>query len=79
VPDRHGFDHLPDWGDVELRCVDCGEGGPAWEWPEARRRRHHAAHERERRAELARREAARRREATARLRLVNRLRREARA
>jgi len=25
MPDKHGFDHLPDRGNVELRCIWCGQ------------------------------------------------------
>ena len=74
MPDKFGFDWL---GDVR-RCVDCGEGGVAWEWPERERERHFARHERAR--ELAARDRRRetKREATRRLREINRLRKEAR-
>jgi hypothetical protein len=45
VPDRHGFDHLPDrYGQAELRCISCGAKGPPWKWPEARRAQHARAH-----------------------------------
>lgn len=24
MPDRFGFEHLPDWGVTSHRCIDCG-------------------------------------------------------
>jgi hypothetical protein len=45
VPDRYGFDHLPNrQGQAELRCINCGEKGPPWKWPDARRAQHAVAH-----------------------------------
>jgi hypothetical protein len=44
VPDRWGFDHLPDNGHSVLRCITCGEAGPPWKWPQLRREQHFRAH-----------------------------------
>jgi hypothetical protein len=57
MPDKHGFDHLPDWGAVDVRCIWCGAGGAIFNWPERLRERHARAH---RRDVTAAREAARR-------------------
>jgi hypothetical protein len=82
VPDRYGFDHLPDrFGQAELRCISCGEKGPPWKWPEARRVQHAVAHanggpaseaERNLAETLAERERAARRQAHADRRVVPR-------
>ena len=46
MPDRHGFNHLGQ----DVRCIEdgCDAGGPLHEWPERKRARHQAAHERAR-------------------------------
>jgi hypothetical protein len=56
VPDRHGFDRLVWWGNIEVRCVEdhCDAHGPAYRWPEEMRAEHQAAHERERSLRLER-------------------------
>jgi hypothetical protein len=56
MPDRHGFEHLPDRGEIEVRCIEegCGEGGPLYQWPERERRRHARVHKRRRDQELRR-------------------------
>ena len=40
MPDEYGFDHLGD----AVRCIDCATGGPIWQWPEPKRRRHASTH-----------------------------------
>lgn len=45
MPDVYGFNELGD----KVRCIDCAEGGPIWEWPEKERRRHARSHGRDRR------------------------------
>jgi Chromate resistance exported protein/HB1, ASXL, restriction endonuclease HTH domain len=40
MPDRFGFNLLGD----TVRCIDCPAGGPIWNWPERKRRRHARAH-----------------------------------
>ena len=61
MPDQYGFDHLPNWGIVSVRCIDCGAGGSPVTWTEKMREKHQRAHlreqearrERERKANLA--------------------------
>jgi hypothetical protein len=76
MPDRYGFNHLGD----DVRCVveGCEIGGPLTKWPVRLRDAHYRMHQRE--IERAAKQAARQRqrEATARLREVARLRKEAR-
>ncbi len=40
MPDRHGFNLLRE----TVRCIDCEKGGPLWQWPERKRRRHARKH-----------------------------------
>ncbi len=40
MPDQYGFNHLGD----EVRCIDCPNGGPLWQWPEHKRARHGRNH-----------------------------------
>jgi hypothetical protein len=65
MPDKWGFEHLPDRGAIEVRCTEegCGDGGPLYQWPEHARLRHAAAHKTNRELELARQRAANLREA----------------
>ena len=65
MPDRFGFDHLPHWGQVTVRCIepDCDAGGQMSEWPEAKRERHARWHVRERQRDAARRRNGNLREA----------------
>jgi hypothetical protein len=63
MPDHHGFDHLPNWGAVTVRCVACGAEGPLWQWPERARQRHAEAHAREAASDRERAARARLREA----------------
>jgi hypothetical protein len=58
MPDKHGFDHLVDWGRVTHRCIEEG-----CEYPEGMvsvserdRARHHAQHQRTRRSDAERRQ-----------------------
>jgi len=46
MPDKYGFDHLPNRGVVAFKCVEvgCNVGGLSWEWPESRRKIHFLAH-----------------------------------
>lgn len=46
MPDKYGFDHLPDRGLVTVKCVEmgCEIGGLMWEWPESRRKIHFLSH-----------------------------------
>lgn len=48
MPDRFGFDHLPNWGTVTHRCIveGCEFPGPGIVLTEAERERHHRAHTR---------------------------------
>ena len=41
MPDEYGFDHLGD----AVRCIDCPIGGPIWQWPEPKRKRHARSHD----------------------------------
>lgn len=56
MPDKHGFDHLPWWGVIEVRCIEegCDAGGSQAEWPESKRARHAQHHETLRRRQLER-------------------------
>ena len=71
MPDKHHFDALPNWGVIEMRCIEpgCEAHGPMHEWTERKRKRHHEQHVRD--AKRAS-EARQRREATARIREINR-------
>ena len=40
MPDEYGLDHLGD----AVRCIDCPIGGPIWQWPEPKRKRHARSH-----------------------------------
>src|SRR5205814_1698810 len=42
MPDQYGFDHLG----TARRCIDCGVGGPAWDWPVEARQDHQISHKR---------------------------------
>jgi hypothetical protein len=46
MPDKYGFDHLPNWGVVTVACVepDCTAKGPMYEWPLEKREQHHLIH-----------------------------------
>jgi len=46
MPDKFGFDHLPDRGAIIVRCIekDCGVGGPKYAWTEEMRREHYQTH-----------------------------------
>jgi hypothetical protein len=46
MPDRHGFDHLPQNGRLVVACIHCPERGLLHEWREGRRRRHARKHAR---------------------------------
>ena len=80
MPDRFGFDHLVTGSTPTVRCIEpsCGVGGPTYSWTRKLRERHWLTHERERRRLAAARARERDRERNARLRLINRLRKEAR-
>jgi len=54
MPDKHGFNHLPHWGETFHQCIEC-------EWPgfghvvsEPDRARHARQHERDRKREVER-------------------------
>jgi hypothetical protein len=74
MPDEYGFD----WLGETRRCIDCGEGGPVWEWGERERARHFARHERAREFAARERRRTTKREAARRLREITRLRKETR-
>jgi hypothetical protein len=44
MPDKYGFDVLPDWGRVTHRCIECGWPGPNIIVREKDRERHHRTH-----------------------------------
>jgi hypothetical protein len=48
MPDKYGFDHLPDKGRIEHRCIEegCGWPGIGVFVSEADRQRHHRSHTR---------------------------------
>ena len=51
MPDQFRFDKIGGLlgeGPARYSCIDCGEGGPAYEWPESRREEHFASHRPER-------------------------------
>jgi len=54
MPDKYGFDHLPNWGTITHRCIEEGcdfEGSPL---QESTRARHARQHERARKARAER-------------------------
>ena len=40
MPDQYGFNQLGQ----EVRCIDCEQGGPRWQWTERKRQRHARQH-----------------------------------
>jgi len=52
MPDSYGFTHEPHWGEIFHRCTECDEFPWGTRLSEAKRRRHHEKHERERAKQL---------------------------
>jgi len=54
VPDKYGFNHLPDRGRISHRCIEEGCGWPEQDVfvSESDRKRHHQAHIRPRQKEI---------------------------
>jgi len=73
MPDKHGFDHLPQWGTVIYRCIedDCDYVGTFL--TDKQRSLHHQQHERARKRE---REQAQRRNLAEGRRVLAQQRRE---
>jgi hypothetical protein len=78
MPDKYGFDHLPRRREVQVRCVECGFQGPIYRLPVGVRAAHARTHEREAEREEEKKRRQLQRERIARIREINRLRREAR-
>jgi len=46
MPDKYGFDHLPNWGITTVACIEigCTAKGPIYRWSEDRRLEHYQEH-----------------------------------
>jgi hypothetical protein len=58
VPDKHGFNHLPDRGRISHMCIECDWPGHGRFVSEADRIKHARTHERERQKEIEKKRAA---------------------
>ena len=54
MPDQYGFNHLPNWGLVTHRCIECDWPGHGITVSEDQRAKHRRAHVREIRKEQER-------------------------
>ena len=54
MPDKYDFDHLPNRGHPEMRCIHCLEGGHMSYFPEETRKSHFLSHMRDRAAKALR-------------------------
>jgi hypothetical protein len=46
MPDKYGFDHLPNWDVITMSCIEigCNASGPSWIWTEEKRKEHSLSH-----------------------------------
>ena len=74
MPDVYGFNHLPNFGVVEVRCIEdgCDTGGPINQWPEKKRASHRRTHLKEVKRQIEKDKAAQRKQALALANQVNR-------